>query len=164
MKILVSSCLLGEEVRYDGNSSSIAFNPKFSFSLKELFMDILCENEIYSFCPEVSGGLTVPRLKAEIVSAEKPFLVKNEEGDDVTINFLLGAKKALEVCLADNIKVALLKSKSPSCGNNEIYDGTFSQTLKKAQGLTAKLLEENGVKVFNENELRELKNFIKQNS
>jgi uncharacterized protein YbbK (DUF523 family) len=57
-----------------------------------------------------------------------------------------------------------LKSKSPSCGNNEIYDGTFSQTLKKAQGLTAKLLEENGVKVFNENELRELKNFIKQNS
>ena len=67
MKILVSSCLLGEDVRYDGLNSSVAFNPKFSFSLKELFMDILCENEIYSFCPEVAGGLGIPRNPAEIV-------------------------------------------------------------------------------------------------
>ena len=92
MKILISSCLLGEDVRYDGNNSSIAFDPKFSFSAKELFMDILCENEIYSFCPEVSGGLGIPRISAEIVKNDKPFIVKNQEGLDVTINFLLGAK------------------------------------------------------------------------
>lgn len=163
MKILISSCLLGEDVRYDGNNSSIAFDPKFSFSAKELFMDILCENEIYSFCPEVSGGLGIPRISAEIVKNDKPFIVKNQEGLDVTINFLLGAKKALDICKEENIKVALLKSKSPSCGNNEIYDGTFSSNLINGQGLTARLLEENGIKIFNENELKELNKFIKTN-
>ncbi len=163
MKILVSSCLLGEDVRYDGNNSSIAFDPKFPFSLKELFMDILCENEIYSFCPEVAGGLPIPRISAEIVKNDKPFIVKNQEGLDVTINFLLGAKKALDICKEENIKVALLKSKSPSCGNKEIYDGTFSSNLINGQGLTVKLLEENGIKVFNENELKELNKFIKTN-
>ncbi|MGE3591136.1 MAG: DUF523 domain-containing protein [Arcobacter sp.] len=163
MKILVSSCLLGEDVRYDGNNSSIAFDPKFPFSLKELFMDILCENEIYSFCPEVAGGLPIPRISAEIVKNDKPFIVKNQEGLDVTINFLLGAKKALDICKEENIKVALLKSNSPSCGNKEIYDGTFSSNLINGQGLTAKLLEENGIKVFNENELKELNKFIKTN-
>ena len=75
MKILVSSCLLGENVRYDGNNSSIAHGSKFTFSNKETFMDILCGNEIYSFCPEVSSGLGIPREEAEIVSANKPFKV-----------------------------------------------------------------------------------------
>ena len=163
MKILVSSCLLGEDVRYDGNNSSIAFNPKFSFSLKELFMDILCENEIYSFCPEVSGGLGIPRTSAEIVKNEKPFIVKDENGLDVTINFLLGAKKALDVCKEENIKVALLKANSPSCGNIKIYDGTFTNNLIDGQGLTARLLKENGIEIFNETQLKELSKFIKTN-
>jgi len=163
MKILISSCLLGEDVRYDGNNSSIAFNPKFSFSLKELFMDILCENEIYSFCPEVAGGLSIPRISAEIVKNDKHFIVKNQEGLDVTINFLLGAKKALDICKDENIKVALLKANSPSCGNINIYDGTFSNNLIAGQGLTAKLLEENGIMVFNETQLKELNKFIKTN-
>ena len=134
MKILISSCLLGEDVRYDGNNSSIAFNPKFAFSLKELFMDILCDNEIYSFCPEVAGGLGIPRISAEIVKNDKPFIVKNEEGTDVTMNFLLGAKKALDICKEENIKVALLKANSPSCGNINIYDGTFTNNLTDGQG------------------------------
>ena len=163
MKILISSCLLGEDVRYDGNNSSVAFNPNISFSLKELFMDILCDNEIYSFCPEVAGGLGVPRIPAEIVKNDKPFIVQNEEGKDVTINFLLGAKKALDVCLEENIKVALLKANSPSCGNINIYDGTFSNNLIEGQGLTARLLKENGVEVFNETQLKDLKVFIKAN-
>lgn len=163
MKILVSSCLLGEDVRYDGNNSSVAFNPNISFSLKELFMDILCENEIYSFCPEVSGGLGVPRIPAEIVKNDKPFIVKNTEGIDVTINFLLGAKKALDICKEENIKVALLKANSPSCGNINIYDGTFTNNLIEGQGLTARLLEQNEIEVFNETQLKELKKFIKAN-
>lgn len=163
MKILISSCLLGEDVRYDGNNSSIAFTPSFTFSIKELFMDILCENEIYSFCHEVAGGLSIPRASSEIIKNDKPFIVKNEKGDDVTINFLLGAKRALDICKEENIKVALLKAKSPSCGNKQIYDGTFSSKLIDGQGLTARLLEENGVKVFNENEIKDLAKFIKTN-
>ena len=163
MKILVSACLLGEDVRYDGNNSSIAFNPRVSFSLKELFMDILCDNEIYSFCPEVSGGLPIPRIPAEIVKRDKPFIVQNQNAEDVTINFLLGAKKALDLCKEENIKVALMKANSPSCGNIKTYDGTFTKNLIEASGLTAKLLKENGIEVFNENELKELLKFIKTN-
>jgi uncharacterized protein YbbK (DUF523 family) len=163
MKILVSSCLLGEDVRYDGANSSVAYDPKFSFSIKELFMDILCENEIYSFCPEVAGGLSVPRDPAEITSHEKPFKIQKENGEDVTINFLLGAKKALDICQEENIKVALLKSNSPSCGNIQTYDGTFSGKLIESSGMTARLLNENGITVFNENQLKELNKFIKTN-
>lgn len=164
MKILISSCLLGEDVRYDGANSSIAYNPKFSFSQKELFMDILCENEIYSFCPEVSGGLSTPREPAEITSINKPFKVETKEGVDVTISFLIGAKNALELCKSEGIEVALLKAKSPSCGNTEIYDGTFSTNLIEGQGLTAKLLIENGIKVFNEKELKKLNQYINTNN
>ena len=163
MKILVSSCLLGEDVKYDGTNSSIASNPKVSFSLKELFMDILCDNEIYSFCPEVAGGLGVPRVPAEIVKRDKPFIVENQNAEDVTINFLLGAKKALDLCKEENIKVALMKANSPSCGNLKIYDGTFSNNLIDSQGLTVKLLKENEIEVFNENQLQELVKYIKTN-
>ena len=163
MKILISSCLLGEDVRYDGNNSSVAFNPNISFSLKELFMDILCDNEIYSFCPEVAGGLGVPRIPSEIVKTDKPFIVQNAEGTDDTINFLVGAKKALDVCTQEDIKVALLKANSPSCGNIKIYDGTFSNTLIDSQGLTAKLLKENEIEIFNEEQLQELAKYIKTN-
>ena len=126
-------------------------------------MDILCDNEIYSFCPEVAGGLGVPRVPAEIISREKPFIVKNQNAEDVTINFLLGAKKALDLCKEENIKVALLKANSPSCGNIKTYDGTFTKNLIETSGLTAKLLKENGIEVFNEKELKELAKFIKTN-
>ena len=163
MKILVSSCLLGEDVKYDGGNNSVALNPKVSFSLKELFMDILCENEIYSFCPEVSGGLKTPRTPAEIVKRDKPFIVQTQNGEDVTINFLLGAKKALDLCMEEGIKVALLKANSPSCGNIKTYDGTFSNTLIDSQGLTAKLLKENEIEIFNEEQLQELAKYIKIN-
>ena len=79
MRILVSSCLLWEDTRYDGLNSSIALNPKFRFAQKELFMDIMCENEIFSICPEVAGGLGIPRNKAEIKSHNKPFIVIDEK-------------------------------------------------------------------------------------
>jgi uncharacterized protein YbbK (DUF523 family) len=161
MKILISSCLLGEDVRYDGQNSSITMGSSFTFKQKELFMDILCENEVYSFCPEVFGGLTTPREPAEIVSTKKPFIVKTKEEVDVTINFLVGAKGALDLCKEEGIEVALLKSKSPSCGNEEIYDGTFSEKLVEGKGLTAKLLTENGIEIFNEKHLDKLNFYIR---
>ena len=163
MKVLVSSCLLGEDVRYDGGNSSITTDSSFTFSQKELFMDVICDNDVYSFCPEVSGGLGTPRVVAELVSANKPFRVETIEEEDVTIPFLIGAKNALDICIDEDIKVALLKSKSPSCGNLNIYDGTFSNNLIEGQGLTAKLLEENGIKVFNETQLEDLTKFIESN-
>jgi len=163
MKILISSCLLGENVRYDGDNSSIAYNSTFTFSQKERFMDILCSNEIYSFCPEVSGGLPTPRVPSEIVSRQKPFIVKDKEGKDVTINFLLGAKNTLELCKNEDIKLALLKSNSPSCGNMQIYDGSFSGNFIEGQGLTAKLLSENGITIFNETQMNNFFKFIKEN-
>lgn len=162
MKILVSSCLLGEDVRYDGGNSSVVYNNSLKFYQKEKFMDFLCNNEIYSFCPEVSGGLPTPREPAEITSIEKPFKVQTKEGKDLTINFLLGAKNTLELCKNENIEVALLKSKSPSCGNEEIYNGKFDKTLIQGKGLASMLLEQNGIKVFNENQLEELYKYIKE--
>ena len=163
MKILVSSCLLCEDVRYDGENSSIAYNTTSSFSEKELFMDIMADNDIYSFCPEVSGGLSTPREAAEIISSNKPFNIQTKSGENVTINFLIGAKNALELCKEENITLALLKSKSPSCANNGIYDGTFSGKLVDGVGITTKLLEENGIKVFNENQINELAKYLNPN-
>jgi len=160
MKILVSSCLLGEDVRYDGENSAIAYNTSSSFSEKELFMDIICEHSIYSFCPEVSGGLNTPREAAEIISSNKPFNIQTKTGKNVTINFLLGAKNALDLCKEENITVALLKSKSPSCANDGIYDGTFNGKMIQGVGITTKLLEENGVRVFNENQINELAEYL----
>lgn len=161
MKILISSCLLGENVRYDGENSSIIYNPKLTFSQKENFMDILSENEIFSFCSEVTGGLNTPRLPNEIKSFKKPFKVINKNNEDTTINFLLGAKKCLDLCNQENIILALLKSKSPSCGSKEIYDGNFNNKLIKGQGLTAKLLMENNIKIFDENNLEDFFNYVK---
>ncbi len=160
MKILISACLLGEDVRYDGKNSAITLNTTSTFYEKELFMDILSEHTIYSFCPEVSGGLPVPRSPAEIINPNKPFEIRTNSHEDVTLNFLIGARDAFELCTNEEITVALFKSKSPSCGNNGIYDGTFSGNLIPGVGLTTKLLQENGVTVFNENQIKELAKFL----
>ncbi|WP_404317502.1 DUF523 domain-containing protein [Malaciobacter canalis] len=153
MNILISSCLLGEKVRYDGNSSSS------SIKNKELFFKIIKEFNVFSICPELSGGLTTPRPPAEIIKEK----VITANGLDVTYMFNQGALNTLNYCKKNSIKVAILKSKSPSCGNNKIYDGTFSSVLKEAEGVTAKLLRKNEIKVFNENQLEQFCDFIKSN-
>ncbi len=144
MKILISSCLLGEPVRYDGNHNILSVDV-----LKEL----KTEHQLFSFCPEVEGGLDTPRVPAEILKDK----VINQSGEDVTQQFEQGANKALALCQKENIKVALLKAKSPSCGSNKIYDGTFSKVLVNENGITAKKLLDNGIAVFNE---EELENFL----
>lgn len=147
MNILISSCLLGEYVRYDGSENKCE---------DEIFENILKHNKIFSFCPEVEGGLSTPREAAEI--HKKRVLTKKNE--DFTKEFILGAKKALDLCKKENIKIAILKSKSPSCGNKLIYNGEFSNTLIKGRGICTSLLEKNGIKVFNENEINQLNTFI----
>lgn len=149
MKLLISSCLVGENVRYDGSNNQI---------LEKEFDYILNNIELYPLCPEVLGGLATPRNPAEI----KENKVFTNNANDVSSYFIKGAKASLEICLKHNIKVALLKAKSPSCGLNKIYDGTFSKNLISGHGITTQLLINNGIKVFNETNLKECIAYIKE--
>lgn len=138
MKILVSACLLGEPCRYDGkskpDSSVIALAKKY---------------ELIPACAEVLGGLPTPRVPAEIVGDK----VVREDGIDVTREYKNGAKCVLDIAIENGCKTAILKAKSPSCGKGEIYDGTFTRTLKCGNGICAQLLIENGITVLNEKEI-----------
>ena len=138
MKILVSACLLGENCKYNGKNNFNSLIAKLTNSFV-----------IIPICPEVLGGLTTPRLPSEI---NNEFVI-NEAGVDVTYEFNKGAKLALQTALKENIKYAILKEKSPSCGVNKIYDGNFNGTLLAGKGITCQLLEQNGIKCFSENEI-----------
>ncbi len=126
-KILVSSCLIGLNTRFDGNLQKV-----------NIFGQLQDKYDIIPFCPEQAGGLPTPR---------KPCEIRN--GQDKTENFIRGAEEALKICKMYNIKRAILKSKSPSCGKGSIYDGTFSGNLTKGNGITVSLLEKNGIEVEN---------------
>lgn len=134
VKVLVSACLLGTNCKYNGGNN---------------YCDIknhLKDYEIISFCPEVSGGLSIPRISCEILNNK----VINKNNEDKTNEFNEGALLALELCNKHNIKLAVLKEKSPSCGVKQIYDGTFSGNLIEGSGVTTSLLKENGIEVINE--------------
>ena len=139
--LLVSSCLLGNNVKYNGKNNYVADIEK-----------IKNKYNIIVVCPEVMGGLPIPRIPSEILNDR----VVNKEGTDVTNNFYAGANIALELVKKYNIKKALLKEGSPSCGSNYIYDGTFSGTKVEGQGITAKELSKLGVKIYNEKQIEDL--------
>lgn len=137
-KILVSACLLGEKVRYDGKG----YDPSPLDSLKERYT-------LVPVCPEVLGGLSVPRDPAEILSGR----VLTRQGRDVTAEFEEGARKVLTLCQQEGITKAILKSKSPSCGKDRIYDGSHTKTLIPGHGKTVELLLESTITVYTEFEL-----------
>lgn len=141
-KLLISSCLLGEKVRYDGEG----FEYPFIHELRERY-------ELHSFCPEVSGGLPIPRVPAERTGLK----VLSKTGIDVTEEYQIGAEKALAYCQKEGIKKAVLKSRSPSCGKGQIYNGTFTKTLTEGHGVTAELLLRHGIEVYTEEDLGGLK-------
>lgn len=149
-KILVSACLLGQKVRYDGSDKD-----RREATLNELIV----QGRVIAFCPEVAGGLPVPRLPAEIQSGDGEAVLDGQarlldsSGQDVTAEFVSGAQQALAQAQTHNVSVAILKARSPSCGNAQIYDGTFSQQLIAGRGVTAALLERHGLQVFNEDEI-----------
>ena len=130
MKILVSACLMGENCKYNGGNN-------YSEKLREFIQG----HEVIMVCPEVMGGLPTPRLPSEIVDDR----VVNSGGVDVTNEFVMGAKKALEY--SSDVDMAILQSRSPSCGTNEIYDGTFSGNKIKGDGIFVRMLKEKGIKV-----------------
>lgn len=139
-KILVSACLLGAKVRYNGGDCAQSAS---------LWGQWHQEGRLVSVCPEVAGGLTTPRPPAEI----RGIRVVTNADRDVTIEFQRGAQQALTLCQKHDIKLAILKARSPSCGNEYIYDGTFSKTVIDGQGITAALLTQHGIRVFNEAQL-----------
>ncbi len=142
-KLLVSACLLGEPVRYDGQSKAL------KSQLKQL---MVIQDRIIAFCPEVSGGLPIPREPAEIQRGQAS-RVMTLSGQDVTKAFRHGANLALELCRQHAIRVAVMTELSPSCGSNEVYDGSFRRARIKGSGLTTALLRQHGIKVFNQNQI-----------
>ena len=150
-KILVSSCLLGYKVRYDG---------KHSASGDELIQHWSDLGMIVPFCPEVAAGLPIPRPAVEIVSWQ-PLQLLDTQAVDYTEAFLKGAQMALQLAQRHNIDCVLLKSKSPSCGRDFIYDGKFQQQLVSGHGVTAKLLMQHDIKVFTELELTEMAEYLR---
>lgn len=137
-KILVSACLLGTNCKYNGGNNK---NNKV--------LNFLKDKEVIPICPEILGGLTTPRDPAERVGNR----VMTNKGQDVTKDFLKGAEETLYLAKLLDIKKALLKAKSPSCGNKEIYDGSFKGNIINGIGVTAELLKENGIEIVNENEI-----------
>ena len=129
MKILVSGCLLGENCKYNGGNN-----------YSEKVAEYIKGHEVISVCPECMGGLPTPRIPAEIVDG----VVTNREGQVVDEEFRKGAQIALEIARKEQIDVAILQSRSPSCGSKQIYDGTFSGVKVDGQGVFAKLLKEQG--------------------
>lgn len=135
MKILVSACLLGVGCRYDGASKP-----------NEKILAWLDRFEWIPVCPEILGGLPTPRIPAE----RREDGVFTQDGREVTEQYLRGARETLRLAELYGAKVAVLKARSPSCGRDEIYDGTFSRTLVPGQGIAAELLTRAGLTVFTE--------------
>jgi uncharacterized protein YbbK (DUF523 family) len=157
--ILISACLIGERVRYDGGIR------------KQIDVDVRrwqSKKRLISLCPEVSGGLPVPRPPAEIQKGVGCDVlcgnsdIVDEENRIVTAAFVKGAKKAMELVRKYRIRVAVLKDGSSSCGVTYIYDGSFSNQRIPGSGVTTALLQENGVRVFSENEITLVDTFLSQ--
>ena len=143
VKVLVSACLLGAPVRYNGKDK------KSGHPVLERW---LREGRVVSACPEVLGGLGTPRALSEIVHIEGLRRVVANTGRDVTTEFERGAALALDQALTNDVRVAVLKEGSPSCGTSWTYDGTFSGTRIGGEGVTSALLRSRGIRVFSEEE------------
>lgn len=146
-QILVSACLAGRACRFDGHA-----NPDDGVAR------LVAEGRAVLVCPEEDGGLGTPRPPAEIQGGdgrdvlEGRARVVTRAGVDVTERYLAGARVALERARAAGAQTAILKARSPSCGKGCVYDGTFSRTLKEGEGVTAALLQKEGIEVFTDEE------------
>ncbi|MGL4792000.1 MAG: DUF523 domain-containing protein [Anaerotignaceae bacterium] len=138
MNILVSGCLVGLSCRYDGK-------------VKEYpnILELSKKHTLIPVCPEQLGGRSTPRQAVEIKDGK----VLDINGNDHTQEFVKGANEVLKIAKLSDCNLAILKSKSPSCGYGEIYDGTFSKSLISGNGITAQFLSENGMRIKNEKEI-----------
>lgn len=141
-KILISACLIGEKVKYDGNDNALS---------DAIIAQWSEEGVLVPLCPEVLGGLSVPRPAYEVIEGTSRVISKI--GEDVSIAFAKGAQESLRIAQEEGIVMAILKARSPSCGKDIIYDGTFTSTRVNDSGIACKLLQESGISVFSEEEL-----------
>ena len=139
MKIMVSACLLGENCKYDGGNNR-----------NEALLKMLAGHEIIPVCPELAGGLPVPRVSVEIVNGR----AVNRNGEDVEDAFRKGAVKTMEIAEREKPDLVILQSRSPSCGVNEIYDGTFSGKKIPGHGIFAGMAIGAGYKVIDAEDLQ----------
>ena len=137
-KIAVSACLLGENCKYSGGNNR-----------NEAVLEFIKDKEVVSVCPEVAGGLPIPRVPVELVNG----VAINRDGVNVDKEFHLGVEKMLNKLAGEEIDLVILQPRSPSCGSKQVYDGTFTGTLKPGQGMFAKALIEKGYKVVEPDEL-----------
>ncbi|WP_426415919.1 DUF523 domain-containing protein [Aestuariirhabdus sp. LZHN29] len=157
-KILVSACLLGQRVRYRGDG----------FAPAERLSRWHSEGRLMLLCPEVVAGLGVPRPAAEIVGGqgravlEREARVVTQAGADLTDVFIRGADAALALCRREGIRMAVMKARSPSCGNRQSYDGSFRGVRVSGEGVAAALLQREGIRVFNELELELAAEYLAQ--
>lgn len=158
-KILISACLMGDLVRYDGRPAGL------DHARLKVWRE---QGRIVAVCPEVAGGLSVPRSPAQITGGtgvdvlDRRAGVMDVDGRDVTAFFLKGAEQTLSLARRHAVRVAVLKEKSPSCGVHRIYDGHFNQTLRPGVGVTTALLEKNAIRVFSEHELDQAAEFLQE--
>ena len=148
--IIVSACLLNLPVRYKGDGN-----------LCGLLLPYAACGRLLPFCPEAAGGRPTPRPPAEISGGtgldvwQNCAMVVNNQGENVTAAFKLGALRCAEICRKYNITAAILKQRSPSCGSSAIYDGSFQSRLVPGSGVTAALLAQQGVKIYSEEDVTE---------
>ncbi|EGW36549.1 DUF523 domain-containing protein [Desulfosporosinus sp. OT] len=153
--IIVSACLFGLNTKYDGKANAHALIQKYS-----------SQGKFIPVCPEQLGGLTTPRFPVEIIAGTGQdvlagrCMVKGELGEDVTQQFIQGAKETIKIGEMVKVTAAILKERSPSCGVNTIYDGTFTHRILLGQGVTAAILKESNIPIYSEEELTE-ENLIK---
>ncbi len=139
--VLISACLLGLSCRYDGLSKPME---------KSLIEQLQKHYHLIPICPEIFGGLPTPRIPAEIQADRR---VLRKDGKDITREYQKGAEEALRLATLFDCKLAILKERSPSCGCGIIYDGTFTGSKIKGDGITAALLKQNGIRILGESEL-----------
>ncbi len=131
--MIVSACLAGLPCRYDGKARPCA-----------MAVELVRAGKAIPLCPEQLGGLPTPRPPCEILAGR----VVDRNGVDRTENYRRGAEAVLAAARTYGATQALLQNRSPSCGSGWIYDGTFSKTLVQGDGITARLLSENGIQVI----------------
>ncbi len=140
-KIAVSACLLGENCKYSGGNNK-----------NETVLKFMVGKEVIPVCPEVTGGLPIPRVPVELVNG----IAINRDGVNVDKEFRLGVERILNKLENEDVELVILQPRSPSCGTKQIYDGTFTRTLIPGQGMFAKALIEKGYKVVEPDELEYL--------
>ena len=157
IRVLVSSCLLGEPVRYHGGDAHCESG---------ILDRWRAEGRLLPICPETAAGLPVPRPPAEIVGGDGAAVLRGtaQVGDgtgvDVTAAFLSGARATLEIAVTRGARLAVLKDGSPSCATTYLYDGSFRGQRDNGMGVTATMLAEAGIRLFNETQLEEAARFL----